>query len=191
MATGHRVLPRTLCPGGSLYAVELQRRRLLQWILRWITVGGMAPTRSVSDNLLQPDETAWPYSPCPKPGAAADFCCHCCRVHTCTSTGPMDVIVFLQRLPPWRGRCDLLLPRPPPWRVPDEERRQRSMSSQLNTSQTEPNFWRTMCTALHARTLHVSKTCSARSVSVVHAHNEQCCVRLGQLCRAPFTRVSL
>ena len=83
MATGHRVLPRTLCPGGSLYAVELQRRRLLQWILRWITVGGMAPTRSVSDNLLQPDETAWPYSPCPKPGAAADFCCHCCRVHTC------------------------------------------------------------------------------------------------------------
>ena len=83
MATGHRVLPRTLCPGGSLYAAELQRRRLLQWILRWITVGGMAPTRSVSDNLLQPDETAWPYSPCPKPGAAADFCCHCCRVHTC------------------------------------------------------------------------------------------------------------
>ena len=53
------------------------------------------------------------------------------------------------------------------------------------------NFWRTMCTALHVRTLHVSKTCSARSVSVVHAHNEQCCVRLGQLCRAPFTRVSL
>ena len=70
MATGHRVLPRTLCPGGSLYAVELQRRRLLQWILRWITVGGMAPTRSVSDNLLQPDETAWPYSPCPNLHAA-------------------------------------------------------------------------------------------------------------------------